>query len=56
MAVQSKQIIEDNGFKDVITVIQSKLEDIQELPEGYESVDIIIRLGCVLERVMSIFK
>jgi protein arginine N-methyltransferase 1 len=42
MAVQSRQIIKDNGFEDVITVIQSKLEDIQELPEGYEKVDIII--------------
>jgi hypothetical protein len=42
MAIQSKQIIKDNGFEDVIEVLHSKLEDIHELPGGYEKVDIII--------------
>jgi protein arginine N-methyltransferase 1 len=42
MAVQSKQIIKDNGFEDVVEVIQAKLEDITTLPDGYEKVDIII--------------
>lgn len=41
LLAQSKQIIKDNGYEDVIEVIQAKLEDITELP-GYEKVDIII--------------
>lgn len=42
MAVQSRQIIKDNGLDDIITVIQAKVEDVKELPEGIEKVDIII--------------
>uniref|UniRef100_A0A1I8ADL2 type I protein arginine methyltransferase n=1 Tax=Steinernema glaseri TaxID=37863 RepID=A0A1I8ADL2_9BILA len=42
MAVQSRQIIKDNGFENVIEVVQMKVEDIKELPEGIEKVDIII--------------
>ena len=39
IAVQAREIIENNGFSSVIDVIQGKMEDI-ELPEQY--VDIII--------------
>ncbi|KAK0410667.1 hypothetical protein QR680_005263 [Steinernema hermaphroditum] len=42
MAIQSRQIIRDNGFDKVIEVVQSKVEDIKELPDGIEKVDIII--------------
>jgi len=42
MAVQSKQIVKDNGFEDIIEVIQAKVEDITELPGGIEKVDVII--------------
>ena len=38
MAVQSRQIIKDNGFDNVVEVIQSKVEDIKELPGGIEKV------------------
>lgn len=38
VAVQAKQIVEDNGFKDVITIIQGKVEEL----ELDEKVDIII--------------
>ncbi|CAJ0950378.1 unnamed protein product, partial [Mesorhabditis belari] len=42
MAIQSRQIISDNGLDHIVEVIQSKLEDITELPDGIEKVDIII--------------
>lgn len=38
MAIQSRQIIKDNGYEDTITVIQSKVEDITELPDGCQQV------------------
>ena len=38
MASQSRQIIKDNKLDNVITVIQSKVEDIKELPDGCEKV------------------
>ncbi|CAD5232039.1 unnamed protein product [Bursaphelenchus xylophilus] len=42
MAVQSRQIIKDNGLDNIIEVIQCKVEEIKELPEGIEKVDVII--------------
>ncbi|CAI4231343.1 unnamed protein product [Auanema sp. JU1783] len=42
MALQSRQIIKDNNLDDIITVIQAKVEDVKELPDGIEKVDIII--------------
>ncbi|KJH49547.1 hypothetical protein DICVIV_04335 [Dictyocaulus viviparus] len=42
MALQSRQIIKDNNLEDVITVIQAKVEDVTELPDGCEKVDVII--------------
>ncbi|GMR49126.1 hypothetical protein PMAYCL1PPCAC_19321, partial [Pristionchus mayeri] len=42
MAVQSRQIIKDNNLDHIIEVVQSKIEDIKELPFGIEKVDVII--------------
>lgn len=42
MAAQSRQIIKDNNLEDIITVIQAKVEDVKELPDGCEKV------GCLL--------
>ncbi|KIH52190.1 methyltransferase domain protein [Ancylostoma duodenale] len=42
MALQSRQIIKDNNLDDVITVIQAKVEDVTELPDGCEKVDVIV--------------
>lgn len=42
MALQSRQIIKDNKLDHIVEVIQCKMEDIKELPGGYEKVDIII--------------
>lgn len=42
MAVQSRQIVKDNRLDHIVEVIQSKLEDIKELPGGFEKVDVII--------------
>eukprot|EP01128_Nolandella_sp_AFSM9_P002546 TRINITY_DN12912_c0_g1_i1.p1 TRINITY_DN12912_c0_g1~~TRINITY_DN12912_c0_g1_i1.p1 ORF type:complete len:369 (+),score=108.86 TRINITY_DN12912_c0_g1_i1:51-1109(+) len=39
--VQARQICEDNGFKDKITLIQGKIEEVV-LPNGVEKVDIIV--------------
>lgn len=39
---QAREIVEANGFSDVITLVQGKVEDIKELPHGIEHVDIII--------------
>jgi protein arginine N-methyltransferase 1 len=38
---QAQQIVEANGFKDTITLIRGKVEEV-ELPEGVDKVDIII--------------
>lgn len=38
MALQSRQIIKDNNLDDVITVIQAKVEEVTELPDGCEKV------------------
>ena len=38
MAEQSKQIIKDNNLDSIIEVIHSKIEDIQELPDGHTKV------------------
>jgi protein arginine N-methyltransferase 1 len=40
--VQTRQIVADNGFADVITVLSGRVEDLPALPEGIEKVDIII--------------
>uniref|UniRef100_A0AC35UG39 Protein arginine N-methyltransferase 1 n=1 Tax=Rhabditophanes sp. KR3021 TaxID=114890 RepID=A0AC35UG39_9BILA len=42
IAEKSKVIIKDNKLDHIITVVQAKMEDITELPEGIEKVDIII--------------
>jgi protein arginine N-methyltransferase 1 len=42
IAVQAKQIIKDNGLDGVITILQSKLEEVDCLPDGIEKVDVII--------------
>jgi len=42
IAEQSKRIIADNGYDDVITIVHSKLEDVIQLPHGIEKVDVII--------------
>ncbi|EPQ54848.1 protein arginine N-methyltransferase [Gloeophyllum trabeum ATCC 11539] len=41
IANKARQIVKDNGYEDVITVIQGKIEDIS-LPEGIEKVDVIV--------------
>lgn len=42
IAKKAKLIIKNNGLQDKITVIQNKLEDIKNLPNGIKKVDIII--------------
>ena len=42
IAEQSKTIIADNGYSDVITIVHSKLEDVIQLPHGIDKVDVII--------------
>ncbi|CAP31806.1 Protein CBR-PRMT-1 [Caenorhabditis briggsae] len=42
MALTSRQIIKDNNLDHIVEVIQAKVEDVKELPGGYEKVDIII--------------
>lgn len=42
MAVQARKVVEANGLSDVVTVIQSKVEDIDALPDNITQVDIII--------------
>ena len=52
---QAKQIIAENELSDVITLVQAKVEDITELPEGIKEVDIIISGMCrVYYRVISV--
>ncbi|XP_022208857.2 protein arginine N-methyltransferase 1-like [Drosophila obscura] len=41
MVHMTKQIVENNNFQDIITVIKGKIENI-ELPAGIQSVDIIV--------------
>ncbi|KAJ3427612.1 protein arginine n-methyltransferase 3 [Anaeramoeba flamelloides] len=40
--LQTNEIIKENGFSDTITLINSKVEDVEKLPEGIEEVDVII--------------
>ena len=42
IAEQSKTIIADNGYSDVITIVHSKLEEVVKLPHDIEKVDVII--------------
>jgi len=42
IAVQSKQIIIDNNLGHIIDVLHCKVEDIKELPGGFEQVDVIV--------------
>uniref|UniRef100_A0A915D4N8 type I protein arginine methyltransferase n=1 Tax=Ditylenchus dipsaci TaxID=166011 RepID=A0A915D4N8_9BILA len=42
MALQSREIIKDNNLDHIIEVIHGKVEDVTELPGGYEKVDVII--------------
>jgi protein arginine N-methyltransferase 3 len=41
IALKAKKIVQENGYGDVITVIQGKVEKI-ELPDGIDKVDIIV--------------
>ena len=41
IAESARQIVEDNGLSDRITIIQGKVEDV-ELPDCQDGVDIII--------------
>lgn len=38
MAINSRQIIKDNGLDHIITVVQAKVEDVAELPDNIEKV------------------
>lgn len=40
--IHARKIVADNGYADVITLVQSKCEDLTELPDGIEKVDVII--------------
>ncbi|KAJ6227609.1 protein arginine n-methyltransferase 3 [Anaeramoeba flamelloides] len=40
--LQTNEIVKENGFSDTITLINSKVEEVTELPEGIEKVDVII--------------
>jgi len=42
IAVQAREIVKENGFADVITIVQGKVEELKELPDGVKSVDIIV--------------
>jgi len=42
MADSAKQVMIDNKFDHIVTVIKNKLEDITELPHGIDKVDVII--------------
>uniref|UniRef100_A0A5S6QK63 type I protein arginine methyltransferase n=1 Tax=Trichuris muris TaxID=70415 RepID=A0A5S6QK63_TRIMR len=42
IAVQSQDIIRRNRLEHVITILQQKVEDVTELPDGIENVDIIV--------------
>ncbi|KAL0481919.1 protein arginine N-methyltransferase [Acrasis kona] len=42
IAHTARKIISDNGLSDVITVLDERVEDIQELPFGVRQVDVII--------------
>uniref|UniRef100_A0A0N4Z4I5 type I protein arginine methyltransferase n=1 Tax=Parastrongyloides trichosuri TaxID=131310 RepID=A0A0N4Z4I5_PARTI len=42
IAEQTKLLVQDNKLDHIITVVQAKVEDIVELPDGIEKVDIII--------------
>ena len=42
IANQAREIVKENGYADVITIIQGKIEDLKELPDGIKSVDIIV--------------
>jgi protein arginine N-methyltransferase 1 len=39
---EAQEIVDINGFSDKITLIQSKVEDIVDLPDGVDQVDIIV--------------
>ncbi|KZT28706.1 S-adenosyl-L-methionine-dependent methyltransferase [Neolentinus lepideus HHB14362 ss-1] len=41
IADKARQIVKDNGYEDVVTVIQGKVEDIK-LPDEFNDVDVII--------------
>ncbi|TFK48794.1 S-adenosyl-L-methionine-dependent methyltransferase [Heliocybe sulcata] len=41
IALKARQIVKDNGYEDIITVIQGKVEDIS-LPDDIKHVDVII--------------
>lgn len=38
----TQEIVEENDLADVITVIQSRMEDVQRLPHGIKQVDVIV--------------
>ena len=42
IADQARQIVADNNYSDRVTIIKSKIEEIEALPDGVTKVDIII--------------
>uniref|UniRef100_A0A0N5C781 type I protein arginine methyltransferase n=1 Tax=Strongyloides papillosus TaxID=174720 RepID=A0A0N5C781_STREA len=42
IAEQTKLLVRDNRLENIITVLQAKVEDVNDLPDGIEKVDIII--------------
>jgi SAM-dependent methyltransferase len=42
IAIYARQIINDNGFGNIVTIVQANVEDLTELPYGVEKVDIIV--------------
>uniref|UniRef100_A0A0K0EE18 type I protein arginine methyltransferase n=1 Tax=Strongyloides stercoralis TaxID=6248 RepID=A0A0K0EE18_STRER len=42
IAEQTKLLVSDNKLEHIITVVQAKVEDVVDLPDGIKSVDIII--------------
>ncbi|KAG8961698.1 hypothetical protein FRC03_005061 [Tulasnella sp. 419] len=57
VAEKAKEIIRDNEYEHVITVIRNKVEDLTSLPDGHEFVDIIISewMGycCIYESMLD---
>ncbi|KRZ08203.1 Protein arginine N-methyltransferase 1, partial [Trichinella zimbabwensis] len=42
IAQQSMEIVKANNLENVVTIIQKKMEDVTELPDGIQKVDIIV--------------
>ncbi|KAG8907856.1 hypothetical protein FRB99_002029 [Tulasnella sp. 403] len=57
IVVKARQIVADNGYENVITVIRSKVEDLDALPDGIPYVDVIVSewMGycCIYESMLD---